>query len=94
MRKKTNKTAKVKPINQRKSNNNRLKPVEAPVDPFHVMLPLTLKYYEGKEEKVCYFQCQEHLDKYLSRYKLKPNTYKVTKTQPKVKDIFDLLEEL
>lgn len=93
MRKKPNRAAKVKPINQRKSNN-RLQPVEAPVDPFHIMLPLTLKYFEGKEEKVCYFQCQEHLDKYLARYNLKPNSYKVTKTQPKVKDIFDLLEEL
>lgn len=86
---------KVKPVNQRKSSN-RLQPVEAPVEPFHIMLPLTLKYKEGKDDKVCYFQCQEHLDKYISRYKLKPNTYTVTKTQPKVKakDIFDLLDEI
>lgn len=93
MRKKTNKTTKVKPIAQRKTNLNKLV-IEEPVEAFDVMFPLTLKFKEGKEEKVCYFQCQEHLDKYLLRSKMKPKDYTVTKTQPKVKDIFDLLEEL
>jgi|TARA_R100000027_G_scaffold12354_1_gene8807 hypothetical protein len=27
---------------------------------------------------VCHFQCEEHLQKYLDRYKLRPKDYKVT----------------
>jgi hypothetical protein len=48
---------------------------------------------EGKDEKVCYFQCQEHLDKYLNRSGLKPKDYKVSKTVPKIKDILDFLND-
>jgi len=42
---------------------------------FHVVFPLTLTL----PDVICYFQCQEHLDKYVKRYKItKP---KVTKTK-------------
>lgn len=30
-----------------------------------------LEYKENKAPKVCYFECQEHLDKYLIRHNLK-----------------------
>lgn len=33
--------------------------------------PLRLEYKEGKNIKICWFECKEHLDKYIERYKLK-----------------------
>jgi hypothetical protein len=90
-RKKT--TTKVKPISQRKERLNN--PVyEDPILPFHETFPITLRHFEGKDEKVCYFQCQEHLNKYVARNGLKPKDYKQSKTQPKVKNILELLEEI
>lgn len=51
--------------------------------PFHLVFPLTLEHDDGKDTKVCYFQCKEHLDKYVKRYKIK--NPKVTKTVPRNK---------
>lgn len=50
---------------------------------FHEVFPLTLEYLEGKDKKVCFFQCQEHLDKYLTRYKLKKQNVSITRTKPR-----------
>lgn len=36
-----------------------------------------LQYKEGKESRVCFFECKEHLDKYLIRYKLKKKDVKI-----------------
>ncbi len=33
--------------------------------------PYKLQHVDGKYNKVCYFECKEHLDKYLVRHKLK-----------------------
>lgn len=51
--------------------------------PFHETFPITLKYLKSEEKKVCYFQCKDHLEKYLERSKLKKNEYKIEKTVPK-----------
>ena len=32
---------------------------------------------------VCHFECEEHLQKYLDRYKLKPKDYKVSNREGK-----------
>lgn len=40
---------------------------EFPYDNF----PYKLEYKDVKEKRVCYFECKEHLDKYLDRYKIK-----------------------
>jgi hypothetical protein len=37
----------------------------------HMGFPIRLEYQDGKEKKTCWFQCQNHLDKHLTRYKLK-----------------------
>lgn len=43
-----------------------------------------LEYKEGKIPKICYFECQEHLDKYVSRYNLKKKEIKIDiKEEPK-----------
>ena len=36
-----------------------------------------LEFGEGKNATTCWFECQEHLDKYLERYKLDTRTIKV-----------------
>jgi len=36
-----------------------------------------LEFGEKKNTTVCWFECQEHLDKYLERYKLDKRTIKV-----------------
>ena len=40
-------------------------------------LPIRLEFGEKKNITVCHFQCQEHLDKYLDRYKLDKRTIKI-----------------
>lgn len=37
----------------------------------HMGFPIRLEYQDGKEKKTCWFQCQNHLDKHLTRYKIK-----------------------
>ena len=39
--------------------------------------PIRLEFGEKKNTTVSYFQCQEHLDKYLERYKLDKKTIKI-----------------
>ena len=39
--------------------------------------PIRLQFGEVKNPTICHFQCQEHLDKYLERYKLDKKTIKL-----------------
>jgi hypothetical protein len=39
--------------------------------------PIRLEFGEKKQVTVCWFECQEHLDKYLGRYKLDKRTTKI-----------------
>lgn len=51
---------------------------------FHETFPLTLEYKDiDGTNKVCYFQCKEHLEKYLLRYKLKKKGVKIEPTKPR-----------
>ena len=43
----------------------------------HENHPYRLEFGEKKNSTVCYFSCQEHLDKYLERYKLDKKTIKI-----------------
>jgi hypothetical protein len=36
-----------------------------------------LEFGEKKNTTICYFECKEHLDKYLERYKLDKRTLKI-----------------
>ena len=77
---KKKKTVKVKPQSQRKQREETVS-LETP--PFHEFFPITLSHKEGKDIKICYFVCQEHLKKYLERYKIKKGSYTTTKTKPR-----------
>lgn len=39
--------------------------------------PIRLEFGEKKNTTICHFQCQEHLDKYLERYRLDTKTIKI-----------------
>jgi hypothetical protein len=39
--------------------------------------PIRLEYKDVKEKRVCFFECKEHLDKYLKRHNLKKNTVNI-----------------
>jgi hypothetical protein len=39
--------------------------------------PYRLEFGEKKEKTVCFFSCNEHLQKYLNRYKLDKRTLKI-----------------
>jgi hypothetical protein len=39
--------------------------------------PIRLEFGENKNTTICYFQCQEHIDKYLERHKLDKKIVKI-----------------
>lgn len=39
--------------------------------------PYRLEFGEKKNPTICFFSCEEHLDKYLERYKLDKRTLKI-----------------
>lgn len=43
----------------------------------HENHPYRLEFGEKKNSTVCYFSCEEHLQKYLERYKLDKRTVKI-----------------
>jgi len=47
--------------------------------------PFRLEYKEEKTNKICWFECQEHLDKYVERYKLKKKDMKIESKNKTVK---------
>ena len=49
---------------------------EAPLFPYE-KFGFRLEFGEKKNTTVCWFECQEHLDKYLERYKLDKRTIKI-----------------
>ena len=46
---------------------------------FNILFPYqTFPWRLEYDRTVCHFECEEHLQKYLDRYKLKPKQYKVS----------------
>ncbi len=37
--------------------------------------PYRLEYKDGNDIRVCHFECEEHRDKHIQRYKLRKNQY-------------------
>jgi hypothetical protein len=79
MRKRKNSIRKIKPP----SNAQQ---AHYDVPPFHETFPLKLTHKEDLVEKYCYFTCEEHLQTYIKRSKLKKNQIKIEKTQPRPGD--------
>ena len=49
---------------------------------FHETFPIKFVHKQKglKDMKVCYFQCEEHMKKYIKRYSLRKNAYTISKT--------------
>ena len=80
MRKRKNSTPRVKA-----SPKTSVEYVYENLSPFHEAFPIKVTHQDGKEEKICYFACEEHLESYLKRCKLKKNQIKKEKTPPEKK---------
>lgn len=42
-----------------------------------VAFPYRLEYKDGADTRVCHFECEEHREKHIKRYKLRKNKYKI-----------------
>jgi hypothetical protein len=47
--------------------------------------PIRLEYKEIKDKKLCFFECEEHLKKYINRHKLKTKDLTIEYKSDKVK---------
>ena len=73
---------KKKVVNTKKTKE-KIDEIQVEKPKFHEVFPIKLEYTDKKlnEKKTCYFQCKEHLDSYLKRYKLKKSQYFSSKTE-------------
>ena len=64
------KTATKKPTFKRK---------ELPIGELHPFsaFPFRLEYQDGKDKRVCHFECEQHRDKHIARYKLRKGSYAI-----------------
>ena len=55
-----------------------------PIEELHPFseFPFRLEYQDGKDQRICHFQCEDHRDKHIARYKLRKGSYIMT-TLPK-----------
>ena len=51
----------------------------------YIDFPFRLEHKDGKSIKICWFECKEHLDKYVERYKLKKKDMKIESKNKTVK---------
>lgn len=56
----------------RKTKVNKFEAFKFPYEKF----PFCLQHYEGDDLRTCWFECEEHFRKYVSRYKLNENEIK------------------
>ena len=70
------KTATRKPTTKKKPEPKpkRKKLSQEEMFPFE-SFPFRLEYQDGKDTRICHFECEEHRDKLINRYKLKKGSY-------------------
>lgn len=44
----------------------------------HIGFPYRLEYMEDKDKKICFFQCENHMEKHITRHKLNRKTCKIS----------------
>lgn len=54
---------------------------------FYPGFPIRIEHKDGNDKKTCWFQCQNHLDKYVTRSKLKKSDYTVEYEDPRLKPV-------
>ena len=66
------------PSTRRKSTApGKLKRKKLPPEEMHPFsaFPYRLEYKDGTDTRVCHFECEEHRDKHIQRYKLRKGSY-------------------
>jgi len=55
----------------------KVKRKELPIKDRHPFssFPFRLEYTDGKENRICHFECEEHRTKHIQRYKLRKGSY-------------------
>jgi hypothetical protein len=55
----------------------KVKRKELPIKDRHPFssFPFRLEYIDGKENRICHFECEEHRTKHIQRYKLRKGKY-------------------
>ena len=50
---------------------------ELPIEDRHPFssFPFRLEYIDGKENRICHFECEDHRTKHIQRYKLRKGKY-------------------
>ena len=54
--------------------------------------PYRLEYTDGKDERVCWFTCEDHLQKYIARYKPTNASIQTIKQKQKKQQLFSDLD--
>lgn len=44
----------------------------------HIGFPYRLEYMDGADKRICFFQCENHMEKHLVRHKLNRKTCKIS----------------
>ena len=65
---------KAKPRTKKKPELKRKKLSQEEMFPFE-SFPFRLEYQDGNDTRICHFQCEEHRDKLINRYKLRKGSY-------------------
>ena len=65
---------KAKPRTKKKPELKRKKLSQEEMFPFE-SFPFRLEYQDGKDTRICHFECEEHREKLINRYKLKKGSY-------------------
>lgn len=76
-KRKTNKPIKVKPVKEPVGIST------GPTGNFHLAFPHQLVHRDKDEVKTCWFVEEDHMKRYIERYKLKPSQFKISKTEPR-----------
>ena len=55
----------------------KVKRKELPIEDRHPFssFPFRLEYIDGKENRICHFECEDHRTKHIQRYKLRKGKY-------------------
>ena len=62
-----------------KAKKPTFKRKELPISELHPFsaFPFRLEYQDGKDKRVCHFECEQHRDKHIARYKLRKGSYAI-----------------
>ena len=60
-----------------KAKKTTFKRKDLPIEELHPFsaFPFRLEYQDGKDKRVCHFECEQHRDKHIARYNMRKGSY-------------------